>query len=115
MRSARSWARKSAQAVKNDLMQDGEIIGRIRSKIQELVRRIEALRKENGRLQTALEQAREKEASLRDEVERLEQKLIARSVGASGWNEQEKTELDKRLQSYLKEIDRCITLLGEDQ
>jgi hypothetical protein len=33
-------------------------------------------------------------------------------LGVSGWNDHEKAELEKRIDVYLKEIDKCIALLN---
>jgi hypothetical protein len=34
-------------------------------------------------------------------------------AGTGEMNEADKKDLDKKLQGYLKEIDRCITMLSE--
>jgi hypothetical protein len=43
----------------------------------------------------------------------LEQKVMVLKTSMGSMNESDKKELDKKLHSYLKEIDRCITMLSD--
>ena len=51
--------------------------------------------------------AREKSA------DELKQQVNILKVSTGTMNESDKKEFEKRINSYLKEIDRCIALLGE--
>jgi hypothetical protein len=85
----------------------------ISDKCQELVKRYEQLKKENERLKAELIPAKEREMSFMEQIANLEQKVIVLKAGTGQLDEAEKKELDKKLHSYLKEIDRCITMLSE--
>jgi hypothetical protein len=49
----------------------------------------------------------------KNKVEALEEKVAVLKSATGQLNEVDKKELEKRLNHYLKEIDRCITLLSE--
>jgi hypothetical protein len=85
----------------------------ISEKCQELVKRYEQLKKENERLKAELVPAKEREMSFMEQIASLEQKVIVLKAGTGQLDEAEKKELDKKLHTYLKEIDRCISMLSE--
>ena len=86
---------------------------RISDKLQELVNRHELLRKENERLRSELLPAKEREMNFLEQLANLEQKVMVLKAGTGKLDEAEKKELDKKLHTYLKEIDRCISMLSE--
>jgi hypothetical protein len=85
----------------------------ISDKCQELVKRYEQLKKENERLKAELIPAKQREMSFMEQIATLEQKLIVLKAGTGQLDEAGKKELDKKLHNYLKEIDRCISMLSE--
>ena len=86
---------------------------RITGKLQELVKKYEQLKKENERLRGELMPAKEREMSFMEQITSLEQKIMVLKAGTGQLDETEKKELDKKLHVYLKEIDRCISMLSE--
>ena len=72
-----------------------------------------ALQKENRRLKEELATATAKISGNQQQVEELKQQVSVLKVSAGSMNEADKKELEKRINGYLKEIDRCIALLGE--
>lgn len=86
---------------------------RINDKLQELVKKYESLQKENQRLRAELIPAKQREVAFMEQIENLEQKLMVFKAGTGRMDEAEKKELDKKLHTYLKEIDRCISMLSE--
>lgn len=85
----------------------------ISEKCQELVKRYEQVKKENERLKAELIPAKQREMSFLEQIATLEQKLIVLKAGTGQLDDTEKKELDKKLHTYLKEIDRCISMLSE--
>lgn len=85
----------------------------ISAKLNELLKKYEFLQKENERLKAELVPAKEREIRFMEQIETLEQKVMILKAGAGKMNEAEKKELDKKLHGYLKEIDRCISMLSE--
>lgn len=86
---------------------------RIQEKIQLLLKQQAALQKENGQLRLELDNTREQVSMQQKNVEHLKQQLDILKLTAGEMSEADKKEFEKRINSYLKEIDRCIALLSE--
>ena len=78
-----------------------------------LVRQYQQLQNENEHLKKELRLITEKEESYKNRVENLEEKVAVLRTATGQLNEADKKEVEKRLNHYLKEIDRCITMLSE--
>ena len=86
---------------------------RIQDKLQLLLKEHTTLQKENSQLRQQVESA-EKQASLQMKyAEELKQQVSILKYSAGEMNDAEKKDFEKRINGYLKEIDRCITLLSE--
>jgi hypothetical protein len=46
-------------------------------------------------------------------VETLKQQVEVLKISSGKWDENDKKEFEKRINSYIKEIDKCIALLSE--
>lgn len=90
-----------------------EHLKRITEKLQELLKRYDLLQKENMRLRAELLPAKEREVAYLEKITALEQKVLVLKAGNGNLSDAEKKELDKKIHSYLKEIDRCISMLSE--
>ena len=90
-----------------------EQLKRITGKLQELVKKYDNLKKENERLKGELMPAKEREMGLLEQIGNLEQKIMVLKAGTGKLDEADKKELDKKLHTYLKEIDKCISMLSE--
>ncbi len=86
---------------------------RIQDKLQLLLKEHTAALKENRQLKEDLSEAAEKLTTQQKNVEELKQQVSILKVSAGEMNEADKKEFEKRINGYLKEIDRCITMLGE--
>lgn len=80
-------------------------------KMQELLKAYKQLRKENERLTKELNEAKQQNEVVQKRLQELDQKLAAARISNSNWSELEKQALQKKIDSYLKEIDKCIALL----
>ena len=69
--------------------------------------------KENGKLREDLRKAQEGQAGDNKRLEQLQQQVEVLRVTKTAMSEGEKREFEKRLGQYIREIDRCIALLGE--
>ena len=86
---------------------------RIQDKLQQLVKQHAAVQKENSKLKEELESAQQKISAQQKGTDELKQQVIILKVSAGDMSEADKKEFEKRINGYLKEIDRCIALLGE--
>ncbi|MBL7752188.1 MAG: hypothetical protein JNN29_12445 [Chitinophagaceae bacterium] len=90
-----------------------EQIKRIQEKIQQLLRHQQLLQKENKELKGALEKMRTESSQQQDIIQDLKQKVEILKISSGKWEEGDKKQFEKRINSYIREIDRCITLLSE--
>lgn len=86
---------------------------RIQEKLQQLLKQYAAVQKENLRLKSELDTVQQKISVQQKNAEELKQQVSILKLSAGEMTEADKKEFEKRINSYLKEIDRCITLLGE--
>ncbi len=90
-----------------------EQLKRIQDKLQQLLKQQASVHKENEKLKEELGIAREKLSLQQLYLDELRQQVSILKLNAGGMNERDKKEIEKKINSYLKEIDRCIALLGE--
>ena len=88
-------------------------IDRIREKAQELFRRGQALQKEVERLTRENDLLRSQEATQMAQINQLRRQVDVLKMNVGNLNEQDKKTLEKQLNQYIREIDRCIALLTE--
>ena len=86
---------------------------RIQDKLQQLLKQYAALQKENSRLIQELASAEQKIEAYQKNTDELKQQVSVLKLNTGEMSEADKKEFEKRINGYLKEIDRCITLLGE--
>jgi|SRR5579859_7809147 len=88
-------------------------VRRINDKLQLLVRQREVLLKENGKLKEEVRNLQQQYADHSVRLEHLQQQAEILKASKGEMDETEKRVLEKRLAQYIREIDRCIALLGE--
>lgn len=86
---------------------------RIHDKANQLVKQYHQLQIENEQLKKEVRSSFEKQELYRIKVENLEEKVAVLKTATRQLNDADKKEVEKRLNHYLKEIDRCITMLSE--
>jgi chromosome segregation ATPase len=85
----------------------------IRDKLQQLLKQYFVLQKENKQLKEDLGKTKEQIAHHKLIISNLKQQVDVLKFNAGEMREADKKDFEKRINSYLKEIDRCIALLGE--
>lgn len=86
---------------------------RIQDKLQQLLKQQATLAKENHRLRDELEKSKSQSGQHEMNIEVLKQQVQVLKAGAGDMTPADKKEFEKRINGYLKEIDRCIALLSE--
>jgi len=86
---------------------------RIQDKLQQVLKDHSALQKENLRLKEELDKNRNQSFTNHQTIEDLKQQVDVLKITSGDWDEGDKKEFEKRINSYIKEIDRCIALLSE--
>lgn len=95
------------------MSQEEQSLQRINDKLQQVAQRYQVLHKENLQLTRDLKVLKEKEESREKKISELELKIAAFKTATGRLDESEKKEIDKRLNHYIREIDRCIALLSD--
>jgi transcriptional regulator NrdR family protein len=90
-----------------------EHISRIQEKLQQLVRQHQLLAKENEKLQKELDLSLQKEKIKQEQVDQLVQQVAILKAAKTTLNDEDKKDFEKRINQYLRDIDKCITLLSE--
>jgi chromosome segregation ATPase len=85
----------------------------INDKLQQLLRQQARLRKENERLRTELDEWRSKEINYQQKIEELQQQVQILKFSAGEMTERDKKDFEKKINQYVKEIDRCIAFLSQ--
>jgi chromosome segregation ATPase len=88
-------------------------VRRIQDKLQLLLRQRDLLQKENGRLKEDIRQLQEELLDRTTKLEQYQQQVEILKATQAAMSEEEKRALEKRLGQYIREIDRCIAMLGE--
>ena len=88
-------------------------IKRVNEKLQLLLKQYLRLQQENIKCKQLLAEREQHALGMNEKIDQLRQQVIILKAATHQLNEQDKRDLDKRLNHYLKEIDRCINMLGE--
>jgi hypothetical protein len=86
---------------------------RIQEKMQILLRNYQLTQKENERLKVELENVNRQLAGFQENVDSLKQQVTVLKLNAGEMSDPDKKEFEKKLNIYIREIDRCIAMLGE--
>jgi predicted nuclease with TOPRIM domain len=90
-----------------------EQLKRVQDKLQQLIRLHQDLQKENEKLKGEFKKMTLRCDELSKEAERSGRQVDALKLSGSGLNEKGKKDLEKRLNQYVRDIDRCLALLNE--
>ena len=85
----------------------------VNHKLQELIKKFLALQKENGNLHKEVSDLREKEKEYTLKIEALDQKINILKAASGEMTDGDKRGFEKRINQYIKEIDRCIGMLSD--
>jgi hypothetical protein len=85
---------------------------RIQDKLQHLLKQHSVLQKENQLLRDEVMLLKKQSEGYRDTNETLKQKVEVLKYSNGAMEDGEKKQFEKRINGYLKEIDRCIAMLS---
>ena len=88
-------------------------IKKVNDKLQQLLRQYQSLQKENERLKDNVKKLEGSNGELRQDIEQMEQKVNILKASAGKMNDTDKKAFEKKINQYLKEIDKSIALLSE--
>jgi len=85
----------------------------INEKLQQLLRQHARLKRENEQLKELLQQQKQQQDLSLQLIEQLEQQISILKFAAGEMSETDKKEFEKKINQYIKEIDKCIAFLGQ--
>lgn len=84
----------------------------VNTKLQQLLRQYYYLQKENQRLAKENQQLKDQFEIKNRQVQQLQQKVETLKLTSISLNDDVKKDLEKRINGYLKEIDKCLELVN---
>jgi predicted nuclease with TOPRIM domain len=85
---------------------------RIQDKVQQLLKQHIALQKENQSLKDELDGLKKETSQFKENSETLKQQVEILKYSNGEMTDEDKKQFEKRINTYIKEIDRCITMLS---
>jgi chromosome segregation ATPase len=89
-----------------------EHIHSINTKLQQLLKKYAALRKENATLHHEVEERRTNEKHFIDRIDSLEMQTGMLKASSGKMNEKDKEDFEKRINQYIKDLEKCIAMLN---
>jgi chromosome segregation ATPase len=88
-------------------------ITRIGQKLQQLVKRCNELQQENDLLRQQLDTSEQRNRDAATQITELQHNILTLRSSLGQLSEEEKKLFEKRINGYIREIEKAITLLGE--
>lgn len=85
----------------------------INDKLQQLLKQQGRLKKENERLREELQKCKETENNYQQKIDELSQQMSILKLSGGDMSDKDKREFEKKINQYIKEIDKCIAFLGQ--
>lgn len=89
-----------------------EYVSSINQRLQQLHKKYSALQKENAMLHQQLEECRASQTNASEKINTLELQVNILKASAGKMNEKEKQNFDRRINQYIKDLDKCIGMLN---
>lgn len=88
-------------------------IATVTNKLQQLLKQYDFLLKENEKQQQLLTSLQQEQAATREQLETIQQQNLVLKASVTDMEPAEKKELEQKLNQYIKNIDKCISLLSQ--
>ncbi len=85
----------------------------IQSKLQQLLKQHELLKKENSKCQQELSILQQEQLKLKESMAELVQQNLLLKASVTAMDGADKKALEQKIQHYVKNIDKCISLLSK--
>ncbi len=85
----------------------------VNDKLQLLLKTYVSLKKENDLLKSQIKSYQQKEEDYKSSLYELDQKVNILKAASGEMSETDRKEFEKRINLYIKEIDKCIGLLSD--
>ena len=88
-------------------------IKNVNEKLQQLLKKNASLQKQNEMLNAELIVLKEKEKDYKETIEAINQKVNILQAASGNMSKEDQNELERRIDRYIKEIDKCISTLSD--
>ena len=85
----------------------------INDKLHLLLKQYARLQKENERLKEELDISRQKQKEADQRLEEYQEQLSILKITSGDMNDKDKKDFEKKVNQYIREIDKCITFLSQ--
>jgi cell division septum initiation protein DivIVA len=85
----------------------------VNEKLQQLLKQYNRLQRENERLREELQQCQQAETAMQQEIEALQLQVTILKVASGELSEKDKKDFEKKINQYIREIDKCISFLSQ--
>jgi hypothetical protein len=85
----------------------------VNEKLQQLLRQHIRLQKENVELKLELKRCQEMDAQRLMRIDELQQQVAILKIAAGEMTDKDKKEFEKKINQYIREIDKCIAYLSQ--
>jgi chromosome segregation ATPase len=85
----------------------------LNEKLQLLLKQYNRLQKENEKLKEELALAKSKELQTEQRIEEIQQQVSIMKISSGEMNDKDKKEFEKKINQYIREIDKCISFLSQ--
>ena len=90
-----------------------EHIKRVTNKLQHLLKQYQLLQKEHEKLKDALKEVQQVKETEAEKISQLQLQVNILKTSVGQMTEADKKVFEKQINQYVKEIDKCISLLSE--
>jgi len=88
-------------------------INLIQSKLQQLLKQYELLQKDNAKQQQQINNLQKDLLQHKEKMDGLQQQNLILKASVTDMDVTEKKQLEQKIQQYIKNIDKCISLLSK--
>ena len=85
----------------------------IHDKLQQLLKQQSRLKKENERLQLQLEEYKKQAGGYQQKINELSDQVNILKLAGGDMSQKDKKDFERKINQYIKEIDKCIAFLGQ--
>lgn len=85
----------------------------INDKLQQLLKQYSRLQKENERLRDELSDLKKKESMVAQKMEEMQEQITILKVASGELSEKDKKDFERKINQYIREVDKCITFLSQ--
>ena len=85
----------------------------INDKLQQLLKQQTRLKKDNERLREELKKCKATENDYQQKIDELSQQMSILKLAGGDMNDKDKREFERKINQYIREIDKCIAFLGQ--